>query len=149
SEPPIALDTLIDLTAKAEVNGVRFDGFDLFLSDPHMDIDSDGDGIKRMADKARSRNLEIGSLVAPVWTGTGGGSAMGTRAERDRFVAQVRKSCVIGKKLRELGIRPHGVIRIDSSVDPASWASDPVGNTRLIAQTFREACDIAADYGES
>lgn len=149
SEPPIALDTLIDLTAKAEVNGVKFDGFDLFLSDPHMDIDSTDDGIKRMADKARARNLEIGSLVAPVWAGTGGGSAMGTKSERDRFVTQVRKSCIIGKKLRDLGIRPHGVIRIDSSVDPASWATDPVGNTKLIAQTFREACDIAADYGES
>lgn len=149
SEPPIDLDTLIDLTAKAEVNGVKFDGFDLFLSNPHMDIDSTDDGIKRMADKARSRNLEIGSLVAPVWTGTGGGSAMGTKADRDRFVTQVRKSCIIGQKLRNLGIRPHGVIRIDSSVDPGSWASDPVGNTKLIAQTFREACDIAADYGES
>lgn len=149
SEPPIPLDTLIDLTAKAEVNGVKFDGFDLFLSDPHMDIDSTDDGIKKMADKARARNLEIGSLVAPVWAGTGGGSAMGTKAERDRFVTQVRKSCIIGQKLRDLGIRPHGVIRIDSSIDPGSWASDPVGNTKLIAQTFREACDIAADYGES
>ena len=149
SEPPIPLDTLIDLTAKAEVNGVKFDGFDLFLSDPHMDIDSTDDGIKRMADKASARNLEIGSLVAPVWTGTGGGSAMGTKADRDRFLTQVRKSSIIGQKLRNLGIRPHGVIRIDSSVDPGSWASDPVGNTKLIAQTFREACDIAADYGES
>lgn len=149
SEPPIALDTLIDLTAKAEVNGVKFDGFDLFLSEPHMDIDSSDDDIKRMADKARARNLEIGSLVAPVWTGTGGGSAMGSSEERSRFVTQVRKACAIGKKLRELGIRPHGVIRIDSSVDPASWAVDPVGNTKLIAQTFREACDVAADYGES
>ncbi|HLT50763.1 MAG TPA: TIM barrel protein [Arenibacter sp.] len=149
SEPPIPLDTLIDLTAKAEVNGVKFDGFDLFLSDPHMDIDSTDDGIKRMADKARARNLEIGSLVAPVWTGTGGGSAMGTKADRDRFLTQVRKSSIIGQKLRNLGVRPHGVIRIDSSVDPGSWATDPVGNTKLIAQTFREACDIAADYGES
>src|SRR5690606_29037808 len=118
-------------------------------SDPHMDIDSTDDGIKRMADKARSRNLEIGSLVAPVWTGTGGGSAMGTKADRDRFLTQARKSRSIGQKLRNLGIRPHGVIRIDSSVDPGRWASDPVGNTKLIAQTFREACDIAADYGEA
>ncbi|MCM4167219.1 hypothetical protein KCTC52924_02799 [Arenibacter antarcticus] len=149
SEPPISLDTIIDLTANAEVDGVKFDGFDLFLSDPHMDIDSTDDGIKRMADKARAKNLEIGSLVAPVWTGTGGGSAMGSKAERNQFVTQVKKACIIGKKLRDTGIRPHGVIRIDSSVDPASWSADPVGNTKLIAQTFREACDIAADYGES
>jgi hypothetical protein len=39
-------------------------------------------------------------------------------------------------------------VRIDSAVDPATWAQDPVGNTQLIARTFREACDIAADYGE-
>ncbi len=149
SEPPIPLDTMIALTANAEVNGVKFDGFDLFLFDPHMNIDASEDDIKKMADKARAKNLEIGSLVAPVWTPTGGGSAMGTKEERHRFVTQVRKSCKIGQKLRELGIRPNGVIRIDSSIDPSTWAADPVGNTKLIAQTFREACDVAADYGES
>jgi sugar phosphate isomerase/epimerase len=149
SEPPISLDTMIDLTVNAEVDGVRFDGFDLFLFDPHMDIDATDDGIKRMADKAFSKNLEIGSLVAPVWTPTGGGSAMGSKEERKQFVTQVRKASVIAKKLRDLGVRPNGVIRIDSSVDPASWAKDPVGNTKRIAETFREACDVAADYGES
>ncbi|MEQ6118161.1 TIM barrel protein [Reichenbachiella sp. MALMAid0571] len=149
SEPPISIDTMIDLTAKAEVDGVKFDGFDLFLFDPHMDIDASDDAIKEMADKAQSRNLNIGSLVAPVWTPTGGGSAMGSKEERAQFVTQVRKSCRIAKKLRELGVRPNGLIRIDSSVDPASWAADPVGNTKLIAQTFREACDVAADFGES
>lgn len=149
SESPIPIDTMIELTANAEVNGVKFDGFDLFLADPHMDIDSSDDAIKIMADKAKSRNLEIGSLVAPIWAGTGGGSAMGTAQERKQFVTQVRKSCIIGQKFRELGVRPHGVIRIDSSVNPESWAADPSGNTKLIAQTFREACDIAADYGES
>ncbi len=40
SEPPIALDTLLDLTAAAEVDGIKFDGIDLFLFDPHIDIDS-------------------------------------------------------------------------------------------------------------
>ncbi len=149
SEPPIAIDTMIALTANAEVDGIKFDGFDLFLFDPHMDIDASDDGIKEMADKAMSNNLEIGSLVAPVWTPTGGGSAMGTKDERQRFITQVRKACHIAKRFRELGVRPHGVVRIDSSVDPASWAADPVANTNLIAQTFREACDVAADYGES
>jgi hypothetical protein len=148
SEPPLSLDTMIDLTANAEVNGVKFDGFDLFLCDPHLDIDASDDEIQVLVDKARAKNLEIGSLVAPIWTGTGGGSAMGTREERDQFVTQVRKASSIGKKLRDLGIRPNGVIRIDSSVDPESWAKDPEGNTELIAQTFREACDVAAEYGE-
>jgi sugar phosphate isomerase/epimerase len=149
SEPPISIDTMIDLTTNAEVNGVKFDGFDLFLFDPHMDIDASNDGIKQMADKAMAKNLEIGSLVAPVWAPTGGGSAMGSKQERAQFITQVRKACHIAKHLRELGVRPHGVVRIDSSVDPVSWAANPVANTMLIAKTFREACDVAADYGES
>ena len=35
SEPSIDLETMLDLTAAAEVDGVRFDGVDLFLSLPH------------------------------------------------------------------------------------------------------------------
>ncbi len=149
SEPQIALDTMLSLTAAAEVDGVRFDGFDLFLYEPHMHIDSSPDEIKALADKAAALKLEIGSVVAPVWTPTGGGSAMGSREERTRFVSQVRKACHIARSLRDLGIRPHGIVRIDSSVDPASWAQDPLAHTKLIAATFREACDVAADYGES
>lgn len=149
SEPAISLDTMISLTVNAEVDGIKFDGFDLFLADPHMDIDSSEDDIKKMADKAQANQLDIGTVIAPVWEPTGGGSAMGTKAERDQFITQVRKACKIAQKLRELGVRPHGVVRIDSSCDPAAWAADPAGNTQLIAQTFREACDIAADYGES
>ncbi|MFT6876307.1 MAG: hypothetical protein ACJAZF_002426, partial [Granulosicoccus sp.] len=38
SEPPIDLDTMLDLTANTVVDGVRFDGVDLFLSDPHTSI---------------------------------------------------------------------------------------------------------------
>ena len=38
SEPPIDLDTMLDLTAAAEVDGQKFDGFDLFLFDPHVSI---------------------------------------------------------------------------------------------------------------
>src|SRR6516165_2490011 len=77
AEPFIDLDTMLDLTAKAEVDGVRFDGVDLFLFAPNVDIDSSDDDLKRLADKVRSRNLVIGSVVAPVWPPTGGGSAMG------------------------------------------------------------------------
>ena len=39
-------------------------------------------------------------------------------------------------------------MRIDSASGPADWAEDPAGNTRKIAETFREACDIAEGYGE-
>jgi sugar phosphate isomerase/epimerase len=148
SEPPIDLDTMLDLTAKAEVDGIHFDGADLFLSLPHTDIDSSDDDLKVLADKLNSRKLKAGSLVAPVWPPTGGGSAMGSQAERDRFLTQVHKACAIGGKLRQLGVRQYGVIRIDSASSAAEWAKDPAGNTKKIADTFRQACDIADDAGE-
>ena len=148
SEPAIDLDTMLRVTAEAEVDGTRFDGVDLFLSLPHTDIDSNDDDLKGLAGKLESHHLVAGSLVAPVWPPTGGGSAMGSAEERGRFLTQVRKACAIGKKLRELGVRRYGVIRIDSAASPSDWSSDPVGNTKLIATTFREACDIADSYGE-
>ncbi len=147
SEPIISLDTLLELTAKAEVNGVKFDGIDIDLFDDHIKLDSTDDEIKRLVDKVSSYNLEIGSIVAPIWPPTGG-SAMGSKEERARFVEVVRKASRFGSKLRELGIRPSGVVRIDSACSPDVWLSDPVNNTKLIAQTFREACDAANDYGE-
>src|SRR5438270_12168070 len=139
SEPPIDLDTMLNLTAAADVNGVRFDGVDLFLSLPHTDIDSTDDDLARLAETLASKALRAGSLVAPVWPPTGGGSAMGDEQERSRFLTQVKKACRIGRKLREFGIRKYGVIRIDSAASPAEWAKDPSGNTKKIADTFREA----------
>ena len=148
AEPSIDLDTMLDLTAKAEVDGVKFDGVDIFLFDPHVGIDSSDEDLKKLADKVRSKNLVIGSVVAPVWPPTGGGSAMGSPEERKNFVGQVRKACRIAKKLRELGIRPNGVVRIDSAASPSEWIKDKEGNTKLIAQTFREAADVAEGFGE-
>src|SRR5579863_7291846 len=77
AEPCIDLDTMLNLTAAAEVNGVRFDGVDLFLFEPHVSIDAGGDDLKRLAEKLRGRGFVVGSVVAPVWGPTGGGSAMG------------------------------------------------------------------------
>jgi sugar phosphate isomerase/epimerase len=148
TEPPIDLDTMMDLTAEAEVDGVRFDGMDLFLFDPHVSIDASDNDLKRLADKFRSRNLAIGSLVAPVWPPTGGGSAMGMEEERSRFVTQVRKACRIAAKLKELGVRKHGIVRIDSASSPEEWSKDPEGNSKRIAETFREACTVAESFGE-
>ena len=148
AEPPIDLDTMLDRTAAASVNGVKFDGVDLFLFDPHVNIDSTDDDLKRLADNIGRRNLVVGSLVAPVWPPTGGGSAMGSEEERKAFVTQVRKACAIGRKLKDLGIRQYGIIRIDSAASPADWATDPAGNTKRIAETFRQAADVAEQYGE-
>src|SRR3954453_6688376 len=109
SEPPIDLDTMLDMTAAAQVDGVRFDGVDLFLSLPHTDIDSSADDLAKLAEKLSRRGQVAGSLVAPVWPPTGGGSAMGSEEERSRFLTQVRKACSIGRQLRDLGVRKYGV----------------------------------------
>jgi hypothetical protein len=148
SEPPIDLDTMLDLTAAAEVDGVHFDGVDLFLFEPHVNIDSTDDDLNRLADRVAARNLLIGSVVAPVWPPTGGGSAMGTADEQNRFVEQVRKACAIAQKLKQIGIRHYGVVRIDSAVSPAEWGKDPFANSMRIAETFREACSVADAHGE-
>src|SRR3954451_15528708 len=91
SEPAIDLDTMLDLTAAAEVDGIKFDGVALFLFAPHVDIDSSDDDLKALADKVRARGLAIGSVVAPVWPPTGGGSAMDEGEGRRKFLDQVRK----------------------------------------------------------
>lgn len=148
SEPPIDLDTMIRLTAEAHVDGVKFDGIDLFLYEPHIKIDATDDDLKRLADKVRAKNLVVGSVVAPVWPPTGGGSAMGSEADRKKYTESVRKACKIARKLRELGVRPYGVVRIDSAASPSEWCKDPESNQKKIAQTFRESCDIAKDFGE-
>jgi sugar phosphate isomerase/epimerase len=151
-EPPIDLDTMLDLTAAAEVDGIKFDGFDLFLYLPHIDIDStveSDDAIKELADKAQSRSLQIGTVVAPIWPPTGGGAAMGDESERNKFLGQIHKGCRVAKVLRELGVRPHGHVRIDAGGGVEPWLDDPEGNQKRIAETFRQACDIAEDHGET
>jgi hypothetical protein len=133
AEPFIDLDTMLDLTAKATVDGIKFDGVDLFLFDPHTSIDATTDELKRLRDRVAARGLVIGSLVAPVWPPTGGGAAMGSAEDRRSFVTQVRKACAIAKTLRDLGIRKYGVVRIDSASSPTEWAKDAERGTRQIA----------------
>ncbi len=147
-EPIIPLDTLLELTAKAEVDGQKFDGVDLFIVAPHFDIDSSPDDVKKMADHIAGYGLKVGSFVAPIWGGAGGGSAMGSEEERKTFLSQVRKACAIGKQMREIGIRPTGGIRIDSSTSVEQWDKNPVAGSKLIAETFREAGKIAQDHNE-
>ena len=148
AEPCIDLDTMLDLTAKAEVDGIRFDGVDIFLYQPHISIDISDDDLKKLADKIRSKGFVVGSVVAPVWPPTGGGSAMGSDEERKKFVESVRKACRIAKQLRGLGVRPDGVVRIDSASSVEDWAKDAESNQRKIVETFSEACDVAEDFGE-
>ncbi len=58
AEPCIDLDTMLDLTAGAEVNGVKFEGVDLFLYDPHINIDiSDSTTSRPWPTRSRPRDL--------------------------------------------------------------------------------------------
>ena len=148
AEPPIDLKTLLDLTAAARADGAKFDGVDLFLTDPHISIDSSDDDLKHLAEDIGGRGLAVGSLVAPVWPPVGGGSAMGGAEDRKKFLTMVEKACRIGKRLRDLGVRPYGVVRIDSATGVQEWAEHPVANTKKIAETFRAACEIAEAHGE-
>src|SRR5689334_6655765 len=98
SEAYIDLDTMLDLTASAALDGVRFDDVDLFLYEPHVDIDSADTDLQRLGERISAKRLLVGSVVAPVWPNSGGGSAMGDEAGRRRFLLQIKKSCGIASK---------------------------------------------------
>ncbi len=148
-EPSLSLDSMLQLTAAAEVDGQKFDGIDYFLFHPHTDPAASDDDLRAIADKVESYGFAIGSLVAPIWPGTVGDSAMGDATARGKFLDAVKVACRIAKVFNDHGVRKYGVIRIDSAefgVD--KWREDPAANTKQIAATFREAAKIAADHGE-
>lgn len=147
-DPCIPLEKMLDMTAAADVDGRKFDGVDIFLFDPHVSIDATDAELETLADMVRSRGLDIGTVVAPVWPPTGGGAAAGTAEEVEAFLTQVRKGCQIASKLRQLGVRPHGVVRLDSATSVEQWLADPQGNQARIADTFKAACDIAEEFDE-
>jgi sugar phosphate isomerase/epimerase len=148
-EPPLSLDRMLELTAAAEVDGQKFDGVDCFLFLPHVDPDASDDELRSIADRIQSEGFAIGSLVAPVWPGTVGDSAMGDSAARQKFLAAVEFACRVARIFNEHGARNYGVIRIDSAeFGVAKWRENPQANTKKIAETFREAAKIAADHGE-
>ena len=73
---------------------------------------------------------------------------MGSEEERKAFLTQVRKSCAIGQKLSDLGIRKYGIVRIDSSCRPANGLKTRWAIPRRLPRRFDEACNIAESYGE-
>jgi len=148
-EPPISLDRMLELSAAAEIDGQKFDGIDYFLFHPHTDPEASDDEIKAIADKIAGHGFKVGSLVAPVWPGTVGDSAMGDDQARAKFLEAVKLGCRIGGIFREHGVREYGVMRIDSAeFGVEKWRENPDANTKRIAETFREAGKIAADHGE-
>ncbi|MDR1925745.1 MAG: TIM barrel protein [Planctomycetaceae bacterium] len=148
AEPVIDFDTMLKLTSDADVGGIKFDGFDLSLGKPHFDLDSIEEETKRLVDKVTTLHLEVGTVVPAIWQSAGGGSAFGNDADRKRFLEQVKKGCQVASELRKLGVRPNGCVRIDTAGSVEEWTKNPEQNQKLIAETFKEACKIAADYDE-
>ena len=148
-EPPISLERMLQLTAAAEVDGQKFDGIDYFLFLPHTNPEASDAELQRIADTIASYGFTVGSLVAPVWPGTVGDSAMGDAAAREKFLSAVRMACRIAGIFERHGVRKYGVIRIDSAeFGVAAWRENPRANTAKIAETFREAAAIARDNGQ-
>ena len=149
SQPTISLDKMLELTANTQVDGQKFDGVDLFLYHPHISPEASNDDLHAIADKITSYDLNIGTLVAPGWPGTMGGSAFGrTSEERENFLKAVWYACRVASIFRERGVREYGVIRIDSAGSPEDFSNDELGNTKLLAKTFQEAGKIASGHGE-
>src|SRR3954469_13768657 len=148
-EPPISLERMLDLTAAASVNGQKFDGIDYFLFLPHTNPEASDDELKKIADLIASKGFSVGSLVAPVWGGTIGDSAMGDDAQQEKFLSAVKMACRIANIFNKHGVRKYGVIRVDSAEFGVNkWRENPEANTKIIADTFREAGKIADQAGE-
>ena len=146
--PPISLDRMLELTVNADVNGQKYEGIDYFLFHPHTDPDASEADLLAIADKVAGFGLNIGSLVAPVWPGTVGDAAMGDDEAQAKFVLAVEKACRIAKVFNDHGVRKYGCIRIDSASGVTDWSQNPEANSKRIAETFKKAALVAADYGE-
>jgi sugar phosphate isomerase/epimerase len=148
-EPPISLERMLELTAGADVNGRKFDGVDYFLFHPHTDPEASDDDLKKTADLIAGHGFDVGSLVAPVWPGTVGDSAMGTDEQQEKFLDAVKLACRIAKVFNDHGVRKSGVIRIDSAeFGVEQWKANPGEGTARIIDTFKKSAAIAADHGE-
>src|SRR3954471_16025724 len=106
AEPCIDLDTMLELTANAEVDGIKFDGVDLFLFEPHVGIDSSDDDLKRLADKIRAKGFVVGSVVAPVWPPTGGGQPWAMRKSGRRLSSKCSRRAASAKSFGSLAFVP-------------------------------------------
>jgi sugar phosphate isomerase/epimerase len=149
-EPTLSLECMLDLTTAARgPNGEKFDGIDYFLFKPHTDPNASDDELKCIADLIASKGFTVGSLVAPVWPGTVGDSAMGDDTQQEKFLSAVQMACRVARVFNSHGVRKYGCIRIDSAeFGVAKWRENPKASTARIIDTFKKAAAIANDHGE-
>lgn len=109
----IFLDWMLDLILMVDVNGVKFEGVDLFLFYLYIDFDVSDDGLCVMVDKIVEWGFNVGFVVVLVWFGMVGGFVMGSDEDCLNFVLVVKKVCWIVKIFNEYGVWKYGVICID------------------------------------
>ena len=143
AEPIIPLDTLLELTANAEADGGEIRRYrSLARRSSYFDRQ------RRRSDQARRRPhcwlWAQGRLICCAHLGRGRRWFGDGPARRSQTLCRQVEKAAIGKRLRDLGVRRHGVVRINSAASLSEWDKDPVGNTKKIAKTFREACKAAS-----
>ena len=118
SEPAIDLETMLDFTAAAEVDGTKFDGVDLALHPPHVALDPSDDDLAALAERIMARGLVVGSVGGTGLDGDGGWARAGRRRWPDALP----------------GAGPQGVSHCEP---PPRWEPAPTassGSTRHAAQ---------------
>ncbi len=74
---------------------------------------------------------------------------MGDAEERGRFLTQVQQGLPHRSEAARSEDSPlRGGAHRFRGASAGDWVKDPEGNTKRIAQTFREACTIAEEFGE-
>ena len=149
SEPPIELDTMLDLTAAAEVDGVqlrRRRSVPVRAARRYRLVGRRSQAARRAGPLAQpghrlSRRARLAAHRRRIGDGLGGRTG-----KLPHPGPQGLQDCQAAARA---GARPYGVVRIDSAVDPGTWSKgDPDANSKRIAATFREAATIAQDHGE-
>ncbi len=91
----------------------------------------------------------IGSVVAPSGPRPGAARRWTQGEGRAKFLRTGQEGLPDReRRLRDLGVRKYGVVRIDSATGVGDWAKDPEKNQKAIAETFKQAAQIAKEHGE-
>ena len=151
SEPPIDLDTMLDLTAAAEVDGAEVRRRRSVSVRPARRASTRPTTSSKSWPTRSARADLVDRLgrragLAADRRRLGDGRRRGPQAVPRRRSARAAAS---PSSFAQLGVRPYGVVRIDSACGAGRLGRRTRRPTRKrIADTFREACDIADDYGE-
>jgi len=107
------------------------------VSNRHHQHDIDDEGIKALAEGSNPQlcGRLLWRRLAPLWR-----LSNGSDEERKGFLRRSRR-LPNRPAPAELGVRPYGVVRIDSACGVSEWAQDAETNQRRLVQTFSEACD--------